>query len=119
MVASGINCWGSVKKPTPVAFKVMCMLSVTRLFFFSSRRRHTRCSRDWSSDVCSSDLRAQIHPGVEVVREVYAVDLAGRKFFREDYKESFNGGALSKTFICTKSRGYFLEIGRASCRERV
>src|SRR5690606_39376663 len=26
------------------------------LFFFSSRRRHTRFSRDWSSDVCSSDL---------------------------------------------------------------
>src|SRR6478752_125336 len=26
------------------------------VFFFSSRRRHTRCSRDWSSDVCSSDL---------------------------------------------------------------
>src|SRR2546429_2280501 len=25
------------------------------IFFFSSRRRHTRCSRDWSSDVCSSD----------------------------------------------------------------
>src|SRR5690606_40620980 len=25
-------------------------------FFFSSRRRHTRFSRDWSSDVCSSDL---------------------------------------------------------------
>src|SRR6266436_8151170 len=28
-------------------------------FFFSSRRRHTRCSRDWSSDVCSSDLEAE------------------------------------------------------------
>ena len=28
-------------------------------FFFSSRRRHTRCSRDWSSDVCSSDLWAR------------------------------------------------------------
>src|SRR5690606_41156810 len=28
----------------------------TSLFFFSSRRRHTRFSRDWSSDVCSSDL---------------------------------------------------------------
>src|SRR5690554_4551069 len=27
-------------------------------FFFSSRRRHTRCGRDWSSDVCSSDLAA-------------------------------------------------------------
>src|SRR5206468_5571047 len=26
-------------------------------FFFSSRRRHTRSDRDWSSDVCSSDLR--------------------------------------------------------------
>src|SRR5437868_13194088 len=31
------------------------MLSVIR-FFFSSRRRHTRSKRDWSSDVCSSDL---------------------------------------------------------------
>src|SRR3989449_11456228 len=29
-------------------------------FFFSSRRRHTRCSRDWSSDVCSSDLLIQV-----------------------------------------------------------
>src|SRR5699024_11980792 len=27
-------------------------------FFFSSRRRHTRSKRDWSSDVCSSDLMA-------------------------------------------------------------
>src|SRR3989449_11090818 len=41
----------------------MCSYSVERtagvflvFFFFSSRRRHTRCSRDWSSDVCSSDL---------------------------------------------------------------
>src|SRR3712207_9302721 len=29
------------------------------MFFFSSRRRHTRYWRDWSSDVCSSDLDAQ------------------------------------------------------------
>src|SRR5690606_40851647 len=29
-------------------------------FFFSSRRRHTRFSRDWSSDVCSSDLNGSI-----------------------------------------------------------
>src|SRR5947199_10140157 len=28
------------------------------VFFFSSRRRHTRCLSDWSSDVCSSDLRS-------------------------------------------------------------
>src|SRR5690606_41071483 len=30
--------------------------------FFSSRRRHTRFSRDWSSDVCSSDLHAALLP---------------------------------------------------------
>src|SRR5690606_28604770 len=34
--------------------KAMRVWSV--IFFFSSRRRHTRFSRDWSSDVCSSDL---------------------------------------------------------------
>src|SRR5436305_5707556 len=31
-------------------------IRTTQCFFFSSRRRHTRCGRDWSSDVCSSDL---------------------------------------------------------------
>src|SRR5690606_40358856 len=31
-------------------------------FFFSSRRRHTRFSRDWSSDVCSSDLGKEGQP---------------------------------------------------------
>src|SRR2546422_2317144 len=33
------------------------MTSESFFFFFSSRRRHTICSRDWSSDVCSSDLK--------------------------------------------------------------
>src|SRR5262245_66672234 len=32
------------------------MLNYYLKFFFSSRRRHTRCLSDWSSDVCSSDL---------------------------------------------------------------
>src|SRR3989442_6078105 len=32
--------------------------SVAVSFFLSSRRRHTRCGRDWRSDVCSSDLRS-------------------------------------------------------------
>src|SRR2546430_6008254 len=31
------------------------------LFFFSSRRRHTRFDCDWSSDVCSSDLVAELY----------------------------------------------------------
>src|SRR5437870_12829849 len=34
---------------------------ISTFFFFSSRRRHTRWPRDWSSDVCSSDL---VHLGV-------------------------------------------------------
>src|SRR6266403_6341015 len=34
------------------------MAAIVVFFFFSSRRRHTRSLRDWSSDVCSSDLPA-------------------------------------------------------------
>src|SRR5699024_11973908 len=45
------------------------------VFFFSSRRRHTRSKRDWSSDVCSSDLdcgslgdaRAAAEAGVDII----------------------------------------------------
>src|SRR5437867_6966974 len=36
-------------------------ISFDSLFFFSSRRRHTRSYGDWSSDVCSSDLNARGH----------------------------------------------------------
>src|SRR2546421_1207642 len=36
-------------------------------FFFSSRRRHTRSDRDWSSDVCSSDLHADIAADIDAV----------------------------------------------------
>src|SRR5206468_4636939 len=35
------------------------------MFFFSSRRRHTRSDRDWSSDVCSSDLQLRNLPAGE------------------------------------------------------
>src|SRR2546426_11326371 len=34
------------------------IMNFSLFFFFSSRRRHTRLQGDWSSDVCSSDLRA-------------------------------------------------------------
>src|SRR5690606_40394353 len=40
-------------------------------FFFSSRRRHTRFSRDWSSDVCSSDLS---DPGTTLQALYSAID---------------------------------------------
>src|SRR2546428_3847613 len=39
-------------------FRHFSALSSNVIFFFSSRRRHTRSDRDWSSDVCSSDLSA-------------------------------------------------------------
>src|SRR6266498_4509493 len=49
-------------------------------FFFSSRRRHTRCGRDWSSDVCSSDLDPR---EVGNALDVHAV-LTGRIIRRGD-----------------------------------
>src|SRR6266496_3086658 len=52
-----------------VDYLVLLMLALTAFgfgvyifFFFSSRRRHTRSLRDWSSDVCSSDLGAWSRP---------------------------------------------------------
>src|SRR3712207_7306027 len=48
---------------------------VSLFFFFSSRRRHTRYWRDWSSDVCSSDLAvlgAVILPGAAFVEVALA-----------------------------------------------
>src|SRR6266511_4528651 len=46
-------------------------MRTTIIFFFSSRRRHTRFSRDWSSDVCSSDLRAALE-ALDDARETLA-----------------------------------------------
>src|SRR2546429_8569022 len=40
----------------PTTLPIESSSPVSAVFVFSSRRRHTRCSRDWSSDVCSSDL---------------------------------------------------------------
>src|SRR5437868_12302899 len=39
------------------------VVALEAMFFFSSRRRHTRSKRDWSSDVCSSDLIQNESPG--------------------------------------------------------
>src|SRR5207245_7657696 len=58
-------------------------------FFFSSRRRHTRCYRDWSSDVCSSDLlelALRARRSREHVR--VAVALARGTFERPDLESS-------------------------------
>src|SRR6266508_3957209 len=60
------------------------MIVMFFFFFFSSRRRHTRWPRDWSSDVCSSDLggdRRITTPDPEQTfqaLEKYGVDLTAR-----------------------------------------
>src|SRR5256884_1690385 len=62
--ATGLHCdrkrIGRQELPAGVCVvpraRIRAPLSEAVRFFFSSRRRHTRCSRDWSSDVCSSDL---------------------------------------------------------------
>src|SRR5207249_9354333 len=58
-----------------------------RLFFFSSRRRHTRSKRDWSSDVCSSDLKPGQWNELEITLDGprTIVMLNGQKV--TDYKE--------------------------------
>src|SRR5690606_40122265 len=91
-------------------------------FFFSSRRRHTRFSRDWSSDVCSSDLRGAM--------EVVGVSIGGGKMEIVE----LNGFELkmtgnSPTLLVPHQDRYGAiaavagvlarQIGRASCRERV
>src|SRR3970040_1893901 len=45
-----------------------CIVLNTCLFFFSSRRRHTRSLRDWSSDVCSFDRSEEQTPEVQSSR---------------------------------------------------
>src|SRR2546422_5298153 len=55
-----------------VVFRYFIFLLI--FFFFSSRRRHTRCSRDWGSDVCSSDLdEARVTGALVVVTDLSAV----------------------------------------------
>src|SRR3712207_8449770 len=70
----------------------VCMMLGYYFFFFSSRRRHTRYWRDWSSDVCSSDLgdgRVQPQPpsvALAVVEHALedALGLAGSAFAAVD-----------------------------------
>src|SRR5687768_1590297 len=79
------------------------------LFFFSSRRRHTRCSRDWSSDVCSSDLtpppmRTSLPSAASFACRRASAGVASRKW--KVVSASVNDG-----------RSWCVKIGRASCRE--
>src|SRR5690606_41201764 len=84
-------------------------------FFFSSRRRHTRFSRDWSSDVCSSDLIVPFLAcgDVGADRDVL-VRLAAHVEERDDRRVD----PVVVTLLRAVADLAVPEIGRASCRER-
>src|SRR5690606_39723038 len=83
-------------------------------FVFSSRRRHTRFSRDWSSDVCSSDLEA-----VNLAtRNSYTSVMSHRSGETEDTMIADLAVALNTGQIKTGSASRSDQIGRAACRER-
>src|SRR2546421_2373577 len=83
-------------------------------FFFSSRRRHTRSDRDWSSDVCSSDLFEKYTVPVTVAIMVLMSVLAWSQpgVVNWGLKSTLEPGAHLAMLT-------LLKIGRASCRERV
>src|SRR2546426_4027902 len=62
------------------------------IFFFSSRRRHTRLQGDWSSDVCSSDLfliQNQVAEATAQHREAQAIYLTVAQNIRLQIQDSF------------------------------
>src|SRR5438445_8559869 len=87
-------------------------------FFFSSRRRHTRYWRDWSSDVCSSDLVFD-----DSTDMVYQIMRLARFYAHESSAQctQCREGTAWTTKILERilSGQGKTEIGRASCRERV
>src|SRR5438445_9321819 len=87
-------------------------------FFFSSRRRHTRYWRDWSSDVCSSDLFSRR----KVDERDFAVGLGqGEKLLvgTDANGRHRGGGRGEKRARSRHGKHTNQKIGRASCRERV
>src|SRR5207245_3338962 len=72
-----------------------CMSWVIYCFFFSSRRRHTRCYRDWSSDVCSSDLT--------IAKRLHAVRNTGVEKTTRRKPEGEPTGKLEPGTVCEVS----------------
>src|SRR5256885_5007060 len=90
------------------------------LFFFSSRRRHTRLQGDWSSDVCSSDLRERRGPEEARRTALVAAAISRRRAMALDRLDDL---AVLAILALHRYRNDAVdrrdEIGRASCRERV
>src|SRR5206468_9618345 len=87
-------------------------------FFFSSRRRHTRSDRDWSSDVCSSDLRGR---RLQIVVARFLCSFRGKeRFHRRLHRARRTVWQQSRQARASAAElARILQIGRASCRERV
>src|SRR2546430_9347915 len=88
-------------------------------FFFSSRRRHTRFDCDWSSDVCSSDLNSFYftnNPFFKNKMVFYNTGSNGKQIYTVDMKSK---AVEQVTHQRASMSGELVEIGRASCRERV
>src|SRR3989454_10179781 len=77
-------------------------------FFFSSRRRHTRLQGDWSSDVCSSDLRRpRLMPGIERSLSAYLGSLPTLKYL------FFGGkGGVGKTVMAGATALHLAQHGK-------
>src|SRR3989449_3709577 len=90
------------------------------LFFFSSRRRHTRCSRDWSSDVCSSDLYQSIARG-DRPQVVDLLILETPICTIPDYKDSPNTDAFQgqDTIQVRRAESTWRDVGRLTGRRVV
>src|SRR5207249_7587018 len=92
-------------------------------FFFSSRRRHTRSKRDWSSDVCSSDLALSKTRSVKS-EALYLTTPASRQwchidtFFRRHRRLKWDTIRLATSGNKRKRMDFRVQIGRASCREK-
>src|SRR5256885_4734508 len=89
------------------------------VFFFSSRRRHTRLQGDWSSDVCSSDLPPLLPPIPRLPRSEAVRGSAHRARPAIDDSSPAKGLESPASTWATVPRSAVEEIGRASCRERV
>src|SRR5699024_12554473 len=87
-------------------------------FFFSSRRRHTRSKRDWSSDVCSSDLGASEEALIAAGGEANGNDSYGRGANGRANAGSASGGGTTVPSGSEPRCQACGPIGRASCRGR-
>src|SRR5690606_40067058 len=90
------------------------------VFFFSSRRRHTRFSRDWSSDVCSSDLIQVLAPHLQEDLAL-GVELEGlfQGLFDVVVMVVVMVMVVIVLVVAHVGSTPLRKIGRASCRERV